>query len=84
MLYRSWNYLNYKFAVPIPEDGNGLEAFADKDKVSNWAYVPLDTLAAIGVMKGTSSTVHSPQGTCTVEQAILLTYRVYTMIEAQK
>ena len=54
-----------------------ISKFTDKDKVSGWAKESVGTLAANGIMSGTSATTLSPKDSCTVEQSIMLLYRVY-------
>lgn len=51
--------------------------FTDQAQVSTWALEGMGTLAANGIMAGTSATTLSPKNACTVEQSILLVYRVY-------
>ncbi len=73
------NDLNNKNVAPNPPD---LEKFTDKEQVSPWAVDGVGVLAANGIMSGTSATVLSPQNSCTVEQSILLFYRVYQQFTA--
>ena len=44
---------------------------------SDWAMQSIGELAENGIMNGTSDTTASPKDSCTVEQSILLIYRVY-------
>lgn len=61
--------------APVQGD---ISKFSDKDKVSSWAKAEVGTLAANGIMEGTSATTLDPKSSCTVEQSILLLYRVYS------
>lgn len=60
-----------------------IENFTDKGQVSGWAAEGMGTLAANGIMNGTSATTLSPKSSCTVEQSICLVYRVYQAVQAQ-
>ena len=57
-----------------------LGQFSDRSEISSWAAEGVGLLAANGIMKGTSDTTASPGNPCTVEQAILLVYRLYQQI----
>lgn len=54
-----------------------VEKFADKSDISDWAAQSIGELAQNGIMSGTSENTASPKDSCTVEQSILLIYRVY-------
>ena len=54
-----------------------VEKFTDKADISDWAMQSIGELAENGIMNGTSDTTASPKDSCTVEQSILLIYRVY-------
>lgn len=75
MLYRAWGL------VGTPAQSQGLDAYADGASVSSWAADAVGAMAASGIMKGTSGTTLSPADPCTVEQAILLVYRLYLEIK---
>ena len=51
--------------------------FSDVDEMSACALEGTSALLNSGIMNGTSATTLSPQAPCTVEQAILLCYRLY-------
>lgn len=74
MLYRAWDL------VGSPVDSEGLDAYADGGEVSSWAVDSVGVMTASGIMKGTSDTTLSPKDPCTVEQAILLCYRLYQQV----
>lgn len=61
----------------ITPAGADLAKFTDKAQVSTWAADSVGLLAANAIMKGTSDTTLSPKAPCTVEQSILLVYRIY-------
>lgn len=71
MLYRTLTNLSFE-AV-----SDGLDDYTDAGDVSPWATDAVGALAAAGIMQGTSDTTLTPQGPCTVEQSILLIYRLY-------
>ena len=73
------NGLNGKTVAPNAGD---IEKFTDKGQVSAWAVDGVGVLAANGIMAGTSATTLSPKESCTVEQSILLLYRVYQLFMA--
>lgn len=79
MVYRAVAALNADKEHPLGLTlaASDLSKFSDKAQVSAWAADSLGALAASGVLNGTSATQISPKESCTVEQAILLLYRVY-------
>lgn len=74
MLYRTWAVLGNEAPAA------GLEGYTDAERVSPWAADAVGALAACGIMKGTSETTLTPQGPCTIEQSILLVYRLYQQL----
>ncbi len=74
MLYRAWTVLGD--AAPAV----GLGGYADAGDVSFWAEDAVSALADSGIMKGTSEVTLTPQAPCTVEQSILLVYRLYLQV----
>lgn len=77
MLSRAIAYINAnsdKALAPLTGD---LSAFTDGGQVSDWAVDGVSLLAANGIMNGTSTTTLSPHDPCTIEQSILLVYRLY-------
>ena len=53
-----------------------VESFGDKGSIASWAKEGVGALAANGIMKGSGGKV-MPKDSCTVEQCILMCYRVY-------
>ena len=53
-----------------------MDGYTDQASVSPWAAEGVGALAANGIMKGNGSAL-SPQEPCSVEQAILLAWRLY-------
>lgn len=74
MLYRAWGI------VGTPAVSQGLDSYTDGASVSSWAADAVGAMAASGIMKGSSDTTLSPAAPCTVEQAILLVYRLYQQV----
>jgi len=68
---------------PIVERKSGLEGYSDAGQVSSWAANDMGILVHNGLMKGTDASTLSPAGACTVEQSILLLYRVYALYTGQ-
>lgn len=80
MLYRAIRWLENEMGDAFLLISPDISAFSDKAQVSVWATEGVGALAANGIMKGTSDTALSPQAPCTIEQSVLLVYRIYTMI----
>ncbi len=76
MLYRAWGYMGGV------AQSSGLDGYTDAGSVSGWAAEAVGALAAADIMKGTSDSTLTPQGPCTVEQSILLVYRLYQRVTA--
>mgnify|MGYP005757425491 CR=1 FL=1 len=77
MIYRATQYLAEQIGENLTPNAGSIEGFTDKASISIWAAEGVGKLAANDIMKGTSATTASPKNTCTVEQSILLIYRVY-------
>lgn len=58
-----------------------LSAYQDAAQISPWAREAVAALAAAGILKGDGKGHISPRSPCTVEQAVILVYRVFTMLE---
>ena len=79
MVARSITYLETECSADVTTEAGSIEKFSDKAAVSAWAAESMGILAANGIFKGTSDTTLSPKNPCTVEQSILLCYRVYRL-----
>ncbi len=78
MLYRAAMYIADNGGaqiLSIPSDD--IDDFDDGDEVSDWAKDAVTALSANGIMEGTSNSTLSPQSGATVEQSILLIYRMF-------
>ncbi len=80
MIYRAAQYLAEQTGKDLTPNAGSIEVFADKAGISGWAAEGVGKLAANDIMKGTSATTASPKEACTVEQSVLLIYRVYQKI----
>ncbi|MDR3767662.1 MAG: S-layer homology domain-containing protein [Butyricicoccus sp.] len=77
MIFRAIRYVEKESGTVIAPNTGSLAGFADQNQVSSWAVEWVGTLAANRIMSGTSATTLSPAKNCTVEESILLCYRVY-------
>lgn len=77
MIYRATQYLAEQTGADLTPNTGSIEVFTDKASISDWAVESVGALAANDIMKGTSATTASPKDACTVEQSILLIYRVF-------
>lgn len=85
MVARAIDYIGEESGVDLAPVAADISRFTDKGDVSSWAVEGVGTLAANGIMSGTSATTLSPKVSCTVEQSILLLYRVYAAyVETQR
>lgn len=78
MIYRAIRYIADETGTDLAPKAADISAFSDKDTVSSWALEGVGRLASNGIMKGDSAITLSPKKSCTVEQSILLVYRVYS------
>lgn len=76
MLWRAAGYIQQQTGAQVLTAGGALTGYADAGRVSDYAQEAVATLAKYGIMKGTSATALSPQQDCSVEQSVLLTYRM--------
>ena len=79
MIYRATEYLKAQTNKDLTPNAASVEKFTDKANISSWAAEGIGKLAANYIMNGTSATTASPKDLCTVEQSILLIYRVYNV-----
>ena len=77
MIARGVEYIAEQSGVDLAPLPGSLDGFSDKTQVSSWAAEGVGILAANGIMTGTSDTELSPHDPCTVEQSVLLLYRVF-------
>lgn len=77
MIFRAIQYVEKDTGKVVAPNAGSLAGFTDKDDVSSWAVEGVGTLATNSIMNGTSATELSPAKDCTVEESILLCYRLY-------
>ena len=79
MVARAVTYLEADQDVDVTPKAGSTAGYTDRGTVSGWAADAMGLLIANGIFKGTSDTTMSPKNTCTVEQSILLCYRVWKL-----
>ena len=77
MIDRAAQYLSAKLGENLTPNVGNMEVFSDRGDISIWAAASMAALVGNGIMSGTSATTIAPKDTCTVEQSILMVYRVY-------
>lgn len=75
MMARAIAYLEEKSGLKLTPNAGSVESYTDKNAVSDWAAESMGLLAANGIMEGSGGAL-SPQNPCTLEQCILLCYRI--------
>ena len=71
--------VNQTVPVPVTEM---YFTFEDQDMISDWAMDSVQVMCNMGIMNGVGNNLYDPQGTYTVEQAIVTIVRVYEAQEA--
>lgn len=79
MLYRAIIYIEAEKNFEFTDKIDNISSYTDKDSVSSWATTGVGVLANNGIMKGTSDVTLSPKGNATVEQCVILVYRLFIM-----
>ncbi len=80
MLWRAIDYIQQKSGKNVLISGGKLSWYTDAAQVSSWAKDAMDLLATSGIIQGTSSSTISPKSTSTVEQSVLMVYRLYNKL----
>ena len=74
-IYRALQYVeansNYKYTDYVSK----LSAYSDSGQIQSWATESLAFMNALDLIAGTTTTTLSPNGTCTIEQALTVAYR---------
>lgn len=76
MLWRAAAYIQEQTGEQVLTASSSLTGYTDANQVSAYAKEAVASLAQHGIMKGTSATKLAPQENCSVEQSVLLTYRM--------
>ena len=74
-IYRALQYVKNNSGIRYTVYTPNLERYTDNWEIQDWAREPLGFMNALGLVKGISDTAISPNGTCTIEQAIVVAYR---------
>ena len=82
MISRAIFYIQGDTGVNLAPVQGSVDSFADKDQIDRWARGGVGMLAANNIMAGkldntTGKTYASPKANCTVQESILLLYRLY-------
>lgn len=76
MLYRCILYIEKQKGKTYLKNNENIEQYTDSKNISDWAKKAVGILANNEIMKGTSATTLSPSQNTTIEQSIVLVYRV--------
>lgn len=80
MLYRSITYIESNTGKVYTTKTYNIEKYQDSMDISQYAVESVGILANNGIMQGTSETQLSPKGSATIEQSILLVYRIFNIV----
>lgn len=81
MIWRTVNYIQKETKKEKLSAGGDVSGYTDASAVSDYAREAVAALAKNDIMKGTSDTELSPKGSCTVEQSVVLMYRLYNRVK---
>ncbi len=81
MIYRAITYIEDKNGNKYVNRNADITAYHDRDMVSEWAMESIGVLVNNKIMNGTSEFNLSPKGNATIEQSILLIYRLYNIVK---
>lgn len=76
MLYRAINYIEKENSKEYIQRNYNIDKYTDREQVSSWAKEGVGTLANNNIMLGTSDTTLSPRSNATIEQCVILVYRL--------
>ncbi len=74
-LYRALRYVERNSDYAYTSYTSKLASYQDNARVKNWAKEAMAFMNALDLIKGTSSTTLSPEGPCTIEQAVTVAER---------
>lgn len=80
MIYRAITYIEKEQNTEYTVKDENVDGYTDKGDVSSYALQGVGILANNNIMTGTSATTLSPKSSATIEQSILLIYRLYNKI----
>ena len=82
MLGRSITALKDLTGKDAAPKAGSVDQFSDKDAIASWAKAGVGLLAANGILQGSGGRA-MPTQPCTVEQSILMCYRIYQTFGAE-
>lgn len=74
-LYRTLRYVEQHSDYSYTDYTSKLSNYTDSSQVQSWASEAMAFMNALDLVKGTSATTLSPNGTCTIEQAVAVAER---------
>ena len=74
-LYRTLRYVEKNSDYSYTGYTSKLSSYADSAQVQGWAKESMAFMNALGLIKGTTATTLSPNGKCTIEQAVAVAER---------
>ena len=74
-VHRALMYVKNNSKIRYTPYESKLASFSDSPSISSWANEPMAFMNALGLIKGKSDTSIDPQGTCTIQEAILVAQR---------
>lgn len=80
MLYRAIMFIEKENNIEYTVKNESIDGYSDRKDVSSYALQGVGILANNNIMTGTSTTTLSPKSSTTIEQSILLVYRLYNNI----
>jgi hypothetical protein len=81
MIYRAISYIEKTEGSEFINKNDSISlCYTDSNKISSYATQAVGILANNNIMSGTSSTTISPKSSATIEQSVLLIYRLYNIV----
>lgn len=74
-IYRALQYVEKNSDHRYTDYVSRLSSYTDSKQIQSWATESMAFMNALDLVKGTSATALSPNGTCTIEQAVAVAYR---------
>ena len=74
-LYRTLRYVEKNSGYSYTSYTSKLAAYKDNGQIQSWAKEPMAFMNALGLITGTTATTLAPNGTCTIEQAVIVAER---------
>lgn len=74
-LYRALQWVKANSDVEYTVWDSKLGYYSDAGQIDSWATQSMAFMNALGLIKGTTDTTLSPNGACTIEQALMVAYR---------